>query len=240
MLHFASTAKLLRPLAFDAGVLPSAATGVGVAQIHGMVCEPSRIGPPRSWFVIVRLAHGRPRPWPLASATNRFLPGVKPSSTPRSVRAESSATNDDLTSAPLSVSITLCIGTFFGTRTSTSASPSLIRSARLDNVRISKLNGGSCAPAPSADADDTDAPAPTPPNPATSSAVSNKTPIRVDTAPSRMMGVLPALTVDAESRQTSHRRHRHHRTACARLNRWRSMPVRQLGENSNTRQQISF
>ena len=67
-----------------------------------------------------------------------------PSSTPRKVRADSSATNDDRTSTPLSVSITLCIGTFFGTRTSTSASPSLIRSARLDSVSISKLNGGNC------------------------------------------------------------------------------------------------
>ena len=133
---------------------PIAGTGVGVAHTHGMACEPSRIGPPRTWFVIVRLAHGRPRPWPLASATNTFSPGSMPSSTPRKVRAESSATNDDLTSAPLSVSITLCIGTFFGTRTSTSASPSLIRSARLDSVWISKLNGGNCAAAPGADEDD--------------------------------------------------------------------------------------
>jgi hypothetical protein len=35
------------------------------------------------------------------------------------------------------------MGTFLGTCTSTSASPSLIRSARFDNVLISKLNGGS-------------------------------------------------------------------------------------------------
>jgi hypothetical protein len=69
MLHFASTANVLRPLALDAGVLPDSATGVGVAQIHGWVCEPSRIGPPRTWLVIVRLAHGRPLPLPFESAT---------------------------------------------------------------------------------------------------------------------------------------------------------------------------
>jgi hypothetical protein len=48
MLHCASTANVVRPLALDAGVLPDAATGVGVAQIHGPACEPSRIGPPRT------------------------------------------------------------------------------------------------------------------------------------------------------------------------------------------------
>src|SRR3954465_8876481 len=142
MLHWASTATVLRPLAFDAGVVPDAGTGVGVAQTHGIVCEPSRIGPPRGWFVIVRLAHGRARPWPLASATKRFSPRLMPASTPLKVRADSSATKDDLTSVPLSVSITLCIGTFFGTRTSTRASPSLIRSARFDSVWMSKLKGG--------------------------------------------------------------------------------------------------
>ena len=48
MLHCASIAKVDRPLAFDAGVLPDAGTGVGVAQIQGCVCEPSSTGPPRS------------------------------------------------------------------------------------------------------------------------------------------------------------------------------------------------
>ena len=48
MLHFASTAKVDRPLALDAGVLPDAGTAVGVAQIQGCVCEPSSMGPPRT------------------------------------------------------------------------------------------------------------------------------------------------------------------------------------------------
>ena len=59
-------------------MLPEAGTGVGVAQIQGCVCEPSRMGPPRTWFVIVRLAHGRPLPLPLASATKVFSPGAMP------------------------------------------------------------------------------------------------------------------------------------------------------------------
>jgi len=142
MLHCASTAKVVSPLAFDAGVFPNAATGVGVAQIHGWVCERRSTGPPRGWLVIVRLARGRPSPRPLASATKWFSPSRKPVSTPRNVRAFASATNDAPTFAPSSVSVTFCIGTFFGTWTSTSASPPLIRSARFDKVLISKLNGG--------------------------------------------------------------------------------------------------
>ncbi len=43
--------------------------------------------------------------------------------------------------APFSVSLTLFSGTERGTRTSTSASPPLIRSARLDSVRIEKAFG---------------------------------------------------------------------------------------------------
>src|SRR4029453_7841858 len=148
MLHFASTAKVDRPLALDAGVLPEAGTGVGVAQLQGWVCEPSSTGPPRTWLVSARLAHGRPLPLPLESATKVFSPGVMPVSTPRSVRLSSSATKSSPTSTPLSVSVTFVIGTVIGTRTSTSASPSLSRSARLDSVRISKLNGGSSASAP--------------------------------------------------------------------------------------------
>src|ERR671927_352689 len=111
MLHCASTANVDRPLALDAGVLPEAATGVGVAQIHGVVCAPSRIGPPRTWFVIVRLAQGRPLPLPLASAMKLLAPGAMPVSTPRKVRLSSSATNAPPTSAPLSVSVTFFIGT---------------------------------------------------------------------------------------------------------------------------------
>ena len=142
MLHCASTALVVRPLALEAGLLPASATGVGVAQTQGCVCEPSRTGPPRAWLVIFRLAHGRPLPWPLESATSVFSPTTRPVTTPRKVRALSSATNDAPTSVPFNVSVTFFIGTVFGTCTSTRASPLLIRSARFDSVRISKLNGG--------------------------------------------------------------------------------------------------
>src|SRR5215831_19418473 len=92
MLHCASVAAVDRPLALVAGELAVAAVGTGVAQIHGCVCKPSRIGPPRTWLVSVR--------------------------------------------------VTFFIGTVLGTCTSTSASPSLSKSARLDRVRITKLKGG--------------------------------------------------------------------------------------------------
>src|SRR5216683_7694366 len=146
MLHCASTAKVVRPLAFDAGVLPDSATGVGVAQIHGVVCERSSTGPPLGLLVIVSPAQDRSSSSPLASATNRLLPTRRRVSTPRRVRASASATNPAPTLRPLSVSFTSFIGTFLGTCTSTSASPSLIRSARFDKVLISKLDGGeSCS-----------------------------------------------------------------------------------------------
>src|SRR5947209_1020871 len=62
MLHCASTAKVVRPLAFVAGVLPDAAVGAGVAQIQGWVCEPSNTGPPIGWLVIVSRARCPPSP----------------------------------------------------------------------------------------------------------------------------------------------------------------------------------
>lgn len=46
ILHCASIAKVDRPLAFVAGVLPDSAVGVGVAQTQGVFCEPSSTGPP--------------------------------------------------------------------------------------------------------------------------------------------------------------------------------------------------
>ena len=177
MLHCASTAVVVRPLALDAGVLPDSATGAGVAQTQGVVCEPSSTGPPRGWLVIVRLAQGRPLPLPLASATNRLSPAVRPVSTPRSVRASASATKAASTLLPLSVSVTLCIGTSLGTRTSTSASPSLTRSARFDKVLISKLKGGSCGLF-NACADSLGVVEPPPPQPAATSVATTMAPIR--------------------------------------------------------------
>ena len=193
MLHCASSAKVDRPLALDAGVLPEAGAGVGVAQIQGCVCEPSRMGPPRTWSVSVRLARGRPLPLPLASATKVFSPGAMPVNTPRSVRLSASATKRSPTSTPLSVSVTFVIGTVFGTSTSTSASPSLSRSARLDSVRISKLNGGSSAltDATLASAPTGIAAAPPPPHPATTSSAMPSAPIRIPWA--RLMIVSSVL-----------------------------------------------
>ena len=142
MLHCASTAKVVSPLAFDAGVLPDSATGVGVAQIHGVVCEPSSTGPPIGWLSDPRASPLAGRcPLPFESARNSFSPSTSPVSTPRIVRAASSVRNAAVTSCPLSHSVTFFSGTFLGTRTSTSASPPLMRSARFDSVTISKLRG---------------------------------------------------------------------------------------------------
>jgi len=134
MLHCASKAVVDRPLAFEAGVLPDSATGVGVAQIQGVVCEPSSTGPPIGWFVITRRASRPPR---LSPATKSLRPSTRPVTSPRSVRAAALAVNAPVTSWPLSDSRTLFSATPFGTRTSTRASPPLMRSARLERVTIS-------------------------------------------------------------------------------------------------------
>jgi len=76
----------------------------------------------------------------LDCTANSFLPTFRPVITPRSVWAAPLGLNKVVTSLPLSVTFTLSSRTFFGTCTSTSASPSLIRSARLPSVRIAKLD----------------------------------------------------------------------------------------------------
>src|SRR6185295_11033029 len=106
MLHCASIANVDNPLAFDAGVLPDAATGVGVAQIQGVVCEPSNTGPPIGWFVMVSEARGRPLPRPFESARNSFSPTTRPVSTQRITRAAASLWNAVVTLLPLSHSVT--------------------------------------------------------------------------------------------------------------------------------------
>ncbi len=201
MLHCASTAKVVKPLAFDAGVLPDWGTGVGVAQIQGMVCDPSSTGPPRGWLVIVRLAKGRPLPRPLASASTRFSPSERPVSTPRRVRAAGSATNAASTFAPLSVSVTFSIGTSLGTFTSTSASPSLIRSARFDRVRISKLNGGNpgWAPRAWACADSTGAGVPLPQPVTTTASIATSRAITVECVCIFLSSSLRNAWVDVQS-----------------------------------------
>src|SRR5437899_5331006 len=135
-------ANVVRPLAFDAGVLPDSGTGVGVAQIHGVVCERSSTGPPIAWLVMMSETRR-----PLESARKSLRPGTMPVSTPRITRAVASARNVAVTSRPLRDSFTCCSGTVFGTRTSTSASPPLMRSARFERVTISKLDGDRSSPA---------------------------------------------------------------------------------------------
>src|SRR5437773_10677417 len=88
MLHCASNADVDRPLAFDAGVLPDSATGVGVAQTHGWVCEPSSTGPPIAWLVMVSEARR-----PLESARKSLRRGTMAGSTARITRAVESARN---------------------------------------------------------------------------------------------------------------------------------------------------
>ena len=125
------------PLALEAGVFPEAGTGVGVAQIHGCVCEPSNTGPPIAWLVMVRDERGRPWPWPFESATNSFDPCTSPVSSPRRTLPVASARNVAVTSRPLSSRVTCLSCSLAGRVTSTKASPPLIRSARLERVLIS-------------------------------------------------------------------------------------------------------
>src|ERR1044071_3220660 len=153
MLHCASMANVVRPLAFDAGVLPDWATAVGVAQIHGCACEPSSTGPPSGWLVMVSvtsLPSSLPLPLPLSSATRELRPTTSPVTSPRSVRAAALAVKDEVMSCPFSFTLTLESETCFGTRTSTSASPPLMRSARFDSVTISRFEPPSFAHAAAA------------------------------------------------------------------------------------------
>ena len=77
MLHCASKAVVVRPLAFDAGVLPDSGTGAGAAQIQGVVCEPSSTGPPIGWLVMTMLVV-----LPGAWTVKRFCPTLKPVTNP--------------------------------------------------------------------------------------------------------------------------------------------------------------
>src|SRR2546425_10663195 len=120
MLHCGSNAKVDRPLAFEAGVLPDSATGVGVAQIQGVVCEPSSTGPPIGWFVITRRAWRPPR---LSPATKSLRPSTRPVTSPRSVRAAALAVNAPVTSRPLGDHRTRFSGTLLGTGPSTRGAP---------------------------------------------------------------------------------------------------------------------
>jgi hypothetical protein len=75
-----------------------------VAQTHGCICGPEKIGPPFEWLVIVRLAYGRPLPLPFASATKRFGPSTSPVSRPTKRRSSAWYWNCDDTSWPFRLS----------------------------------------------------------------------------------------------------------------------------------------
>src|SRR2546430_11083569 len=85
MLHCGSNAKVDRPLAFDSAPVAGSMAGVGVAQTHGWVCEPSSTGPPIAWLVMVSEARR-----PLESATKSLRPCTMPIRDRKSTRLNSS------------------------------------------------------------------------------------------------------------------------------------------------------
>src|ERR1043166_5658622 len=104
MLHCASVAAVVRPLALVAGALAVAAVGTGVAQIQGVVCEPSRIGPPFAWFVTVSCA--LPKLPSLALAAMVWAPSFKPVTRP-TMRPSERFVNAELSSVPLTLTFRL-------------------------------------------------------------------------------------------------------------------------------------
>jgi hypothetical protein len=93
----------MRVTTVEVSVVPGIVTVTGVpatvAQIHGCICGPEKMGPPREWFLIVRLDSSRslPRPplsssWPLRPSLLRecalslLLPSTRPFTTPSSRR----------------------------------------------------------------------------------------------------------------------------------------------------------
>src|SRR6185295_2867850 len=133
MLHCASVAAVVRPLALVAGALAVAAVGTGVAQIHGMVCEPSRIGPPLGWFVTVRRELTKLPS--LALAVIALAPSLSPVTRP-TMRPSARFVNAEVTSVPLTSTLRLDALPIGGVLISTRTSPPETRSARFDSVVI--------------------------------------------------------------------------------------------------------
>ena len=115
---------------------PSSASSV--MQVHGWTCRPANTGPPMGWFVTVSLA-ARAR---LARATTRLGPFLRPVTRPLTCLPRRVA-SARVTLRPLTV--TRSREAFFGSFTASRASPPLIRSARLDSVRISSGRFASAA-----------------------------------------------------------------------------------------------
>src|SRR5439155_924194 len=78
-----------------------------------------------------------------AGAGTSWSPRARSVTTPRRVRAAALPRNEAVTSRPLSRKLDWFSGTFFRTRTSSSASRPLTRSARFDSDTLWKLHGPS-------------------------------------------------------------------------------------------------
>ena len=129
-----------RRLAFEAGVLPTAALPVGVAQTHGPVCAVSSTGPPIGWLVMTSWA---PTMLPsVAFAVMTFAPTLRPVTTPR-MRPLGCCAKVDVMSVPSRSTLSVAGRTKPGVRISTRAVPPLTRSARFDKVvMVIPLVGG--------------------------------------------------------------------------------------------------
>ena len=145
-LQFASagpSSPLARELTVAVRLVPGIVTTVGVAtgwaQTHGCSCSPAKTGPLAGWFVIVRRAVLGPfvfdfGPVGTEWATTSLSPSTSPERRPLNVSSARSA-NALVTSLPFSVTVTLSSVNLCGKRTSTSASPPEIRSARFESTR---------------------------------------------------------------------------------------------------------
>ena len=132
MLHCASLAAVLKPLAFVPGVLPTSAVGTGVAQTYGVICEPSSTGPPTGWLVTTSRAPANEPS--LAVALTLFAPVFKPPTRPM-VRPSLPVTKAGLASTPSTSTFSFDVCAPAGSFTSTSTEPPLTRSARFESVR---------------------------------------------------------------------------------------------------------
>src|SRR5471032_2736196 len=131
MLHCASVAVVVRPLALVLGVLPASAVSAGVAQIHGVVWVLNSTGPPIGWLVTVIFA---PTKLPLADfAVTTLAPTFSPVTAP-SVRPLARVLKADVTSVPSTSTRSCEADVPAGSLTSISTEPPLTRSARLDRV----------------------------------------------------------------------------------------------------------
>ena len=139
MLHWASIARVDRPLALVVAPFASVSTA-GVAHTQGWICGPENTGPPIGWLVTTRLA----RCLPPMSAKIAVRPTSRPVTRPM-VRPSARRANAADTSRVPATTRSPCDGEPAGTTISTSASPPEIRSARLDSVLICSAGSGEAA-----------------------------------------------------------------------------------------------